>query len=134
MKKQIFNASSLRLFQTVGTLPNMNSTMVEYFQPMIFTQILKSVVDFQNVETPTNIAFQGVMQPLKDRDLSMKPEGQRSWQWYWLHAEPGTPLKNDDTIMYQGKQYRIMSNKDYTQYGYVEYHLVQDYTGSGPNS
>lgn len=134
MKKHITNAGDSRLFQNPGTLPDMSTTLLEWFQPMIFKQIVKSVVDFQNVETPTDINFQGVMQPLTEQQLRMKPEGQRSWKWNLLHAEPGLPLKPDDAITYQGQQYRVMSKKDYTQYGYTEYHLVQDYTGSGPSS
>lgn len=134
MKKYITNAADSRLFQNPGTLPDMSTTMLEYFQPMIFKQLVKSVVDFQNVEVPTDINFQGVMQPLTEQALRMKPEGQRSWKWYWLHAEPGLSLKPDDVVTYQGQQYRVMTKKDYSQYGYAEYHLVQDYTGSGPST
>lgn len=134
MKKYITNAADQRLFQNPGTLPDLNEALTEYFQPMIFTQIVKSVVNFQNVETITDINIQGVMQPFSDQKLYMKPEGQRSWKWVLLHAEPGAPLNTDDEVTNLGTQYRVMQKRDYTQYGYVEYHLVQDYTGSGgPN-
>jgi hypothetical protein len=38
----------------------------------------------------------------------------------------------DEVVTYDGVQTRVMSRKNYGLYGYVEYHLVQDWTGSGP--
>lgn len=134
VKKYITNAADSRLWQNPGTLPDMNEAMLEYFQPMIFTQIVKSVVNFVNVETITDIQFQGVMQPFTDQKLFMKPEGQRQWKWFQLHSEAGLTLNPDDIVTYQGTQFRVMEKRDYTKFGYCEYHLVQDYTGSGgPN-
>lgn len=132
MKSPIFNAKNVRLFENPGTLPDMNDALLQYFQPMVFSQIVKTVVNFKNVETPTDTLFRGVMQPFTDRQLLMKPEGQRSWIWQMLHAEPRLALKTDDVVTYHGVQYRVMSKKDFSDYGYVELHLVQDYTGSGP--
>lgn len=123
----IGNASDKKLFENPGTLPDVSGAMQNYFQKMIFTQLIKTVVNFQAVETPTNTEFQGVWQPLSDQQLEMKPEGQRSWSWFMLHSEPSLILKPDDEVTYQGQNYRVMTKTDYTNYGYIEYHLSQDY-------
>lgn len=129
----IANGANIPLTFGQGTVPDVSGAMTDYYQAMVFTLVTKSVVGFQDVETPTNINFQGVIQPFTERQLFLKPEGQRSWTWFLLHAQPVLTLKTDDVVFWNGKQTRVMSRKDYAMYGYCEYHLVQDYTGAGPN-
>lgn len=126
------NGKDLPLNANSGTLPDVSGAMLDYFQPMVFGVVVKTVQNFQAVETKTSVNFQGVWQPLSERQLMMKPEGQRQWKWFWLHAEPSLVLEPDSIITYLGIQYRVMTQKDYRLYGYLEYHLVDDYTGSGP--
>lgn len=121
------------LTKSSGTVPFVQGALLDWFQPMVFTQIVKSVVNYQNVETPTNTSFLGVWQPFGPRQLMMKPEGQRSWKWFMVHAVPALELEPDEVITYQGVQYRVIEVYDYVIYGYMEYHLTNDYTGSGPN-
>lgn len=128
----IANGSSSPLFAKAGTVPDVSGAMQDYFQPMVFTTVVKTVSGFQAVETPTALNFQGVIQPLTERQLMLKPEGQRSWNWLMLHADPSLTLNTDDVVNYLGVQTRVMTRKDYSLYGYIEYHLVQDYTGAGP--
>lgn len=99
---------------------------------MTFGIVTKTTEGFQAVEDVEEVSFQGVWQPLRERQLLLKPEGQRAWSWFWLHADPSLELDVDDTITYLGTQFRVMAKKDYDIYGYVEYELVQDYTGAGP--
>lgn len=126
------NAKDIPLNQQTGTVPNVSNAMTNWFQPMIFGVVTKSITDFQVIEDMVEISFQGVWQPLSGRRLMMKPEGQQSWSWFWLHAEISLKLVPDQVIVYLGIQYRVMSVKNYDLYGYLEYELVQDYTGSGP--
>lgn len=132
MTTKIQNGKNTPLNANSGTVPNVSGAMLDWFQPMIFETVVKTVEGFQVVEDGTEISFQGVWQPFTDRQLQMKPEGQRSWSWFWVHADPSLILKNDEVIKYLGVQYRVMAQKDYRLYGYVEYHLVQDFTGAGP--
>ncbi len=118
--------------QGQGSIPNVNAAMAGWFQPMIFGIVTKTVDGFSVNEDMTEIATQGVIQPLQARRLMLKPEGQRAWTWLLLHADPGLILKVDSVVIYLGKQTRIMAKKDYAIYGYVEYELVQDWTGAGP--
>lgn len=132
MANTIGNAANRPLNVQTGTVPNVGGAMLDWFQPMVFTRVVKTVVGFQVVETAVPTNFQGVIQPLSGKLLQLKPEGQRGWNWQWLHADPVLSLEIDEVVTYLGVQTRIMSRKDYTIYGYVEYELVQDWTGSGP--
>lgn len=129
----IANGKNIPLNFKTGTVPDLSGAMTDWFQPMTFTQIVKSVKGFEAVETPTNIEFRGVIQPLSGRALELKPEGQRGWNWLMLHADPSLRLNIDDVVLYQGVQTRVMGKKNYVLYGYVLYELVQDWIGSGPN-
>lgn len=128
----IRNGKDTPLNSNSGTLPQLDDALLDYFQPMIFGVVAKSVQNFQLVETVVQVNFQGVWQPLSGRELAMKPEGQRQWKWIQVHADPSLTLKTDQIITYLGVQYRVMAQKDYRLYGYVEYHVVNDFTGSGP--
>lgn len=132
MSAPIQNASDIPLSQNTGTLPQMGDALLSWFQAMVFTTIVKTVVNSLVVETPTNVSFQGVWQPFTDQALLMKPIGQRKWKWFMLHADTTLSLEPDDVVTYQGTQFRVMAKKDYSPYAYIEYHLAQDYTGSGP--
>lgn len=128
----ITNASSVLLSQNTGTLPYVGDAMLDYFQPMLFDVVTKTTVLGVVNETKVVTTFQGVWQPLSPQALQMKPEGQRAWTWFRVHADPSLALSPDDVIVYQGIQYRVMARYDYKIYGYNEFHLVQDYTNSGP--
>lgn len=126
------NGKNTPLDARAGTVPDVSDAMFDWFQPMTFEPVGKVVSGFQVVETATPVNFLGVWQPLTERALQLKPEGQRAWSWFWVHAEPSLVLEVDDVVQYLGVQYRVMTHKDYRLYGYVEYHLVTDWTGSGP--
>jgi hypothetical protein len=123
----IKNASNLTLEQNQGTLPQMAGAFQNWFQPMTFVRVVKSLVNFLNVETLTPITFQGVMQPLSPEKIILKSEGQRSWIWQQLHAEPTLILIPDEIVTYDGKNYRVMEKLDYQKYEFIEYHLIEDY-------
>lgn len=125
---KIANAANLPLFAKAGTLPDVSGAMQDYFQPMLFTHLIKTVVGFENSETTVPINFQGVIQPLSERALFFKPVGQRAWSWFLLHADPTLRLSVDDVVVWKGVQTRVMAYKNFELYGYVELHLVQDWT------
>ncbi len=128
----IQNGANTPLNEKTGTVPDVSGAMTDWFQPMVFETVSKTVDAFQVIEDGTEISFRGVIQPFSNRDLLLKPIGQRAWTWLWLHAEPQLTLEVDEVVKYLGVQTRIMARRDYTIYGYVEYHMVQDWTGAGP--
>lgn len=128
----IANGRDTAINVKTGTVPDMSGALKDWFQPMTFEPLVKTVSGFQVVENATAVNFQGVVQPFTERQLLLKPEGERAWTWLLLHADPVLTLEVDDVVLFLGKQTRVMSRKDFGLYGYVEYHLVQDYTGAGP--
>jgi len=128
MPAPIFSASSIPLSNGQGNLPNVQGAMLEWFQTLSFVQIVKSIVNFQVVETETTTVFQGVRQPFTAQQLLMKPEGQRLWKWETIHSFPDLQLKPDDRIIFGTLKYRVMQKSDWKEYGYIEYQIIEDFT------
>jgi len=128
----IGQGKNIPLNKATGSVPDVGSALLDWFQPLVFGIVTKVTEGFQVVETVVDTQFMGVIQPLQARQLMLKPEGQRAWTWYWVHAQPSLELEVDSVITYEGTQFRIMAKKDYDIYGYVEYELCEDYTGAGP--
>lgn len=129
----IANGADRPLFDRAGDVPDVSGALQQYYQAMVFTPVSKIVEGFQVVETGNPINFQGTAQPFTERQLALRPEGQRAWSWFLLHADPVLTLQVDDVVLWRGKQTRVMSRKDFGLYGFVEYRLAQDWTGSGPS-
>lgn len=133
----IANAKNVPLNVQAGTVPNMGGALLDWLQPMTFTRVVKTTVGFQLLETAEDINFWGVIHPLDERSLAIKPEGQRAWTWFKLYAQaqPNDALLTlnvDEVVIYLGRQTRVMGRKYYGIYSYVEYSLVQDWIGEGP--
>jgi len=127
------NAKDTSLSLQPGTMPQMFEVTGGWFQLLTFDKLVKTIVNFQVVETKTQFNFQGNVIPMPPQALKMMPEGQRLWKWYRIFAWPVVSLQPDDVLIDQsGVQYRVMRKEDYTNYGYVTYDCVQDYSGSGP--
>lgn len=132
MPGPISNASSFNLNQSRGTLPNVSSAVVRFFQPLKFVKITKTTKRAKLIEVREEVATMGVIQPLNSQQLMVKPEGQRAWKWNWIHALPTLVLNNDDVVTLAdapagGTSYRVMGKTDFSAYGYVAYEVVQDY-------
>lgn len=132
MASTIANGASRPLFARSGTVPDVSGALQDYYQQLIFEPLEKTVSGFQVVENADPINFWGVIQPFNQRQLLLKPEGQRAWSWFMMHADPVLTLQVDDVVLWNCKQTRIMARQDNTLYGFVVYQLVQDWTGSGP--
>lgn len=107
----------------------MANTLNGWEVPLTLIKITQDVVDGDAVYTETEIKFMGVWQPLRAERLALLPEGQRSWQWIWIHAKAGAlNLNTADKVKFNDKRYKVMNVKDYSLNGYIEYELVLDYT------
>lgn len=123
------SANRLSVSQNATQLPDMGGTVKSYFRPLTLIYVLKSVVDHEITEARKELRCFGTIQPFSLRELKIKPEGQRSWDWQMLHTTPDVHLKNDEEFTEGGLRYRVMSNGKYSRYGYITYELVQDYNG-----
>lgn len=129
------NFQKTKGLNTSSGMPNMSQTLTGWEQPLTLVRELQNVTDGDLVTEEQKIPFIGVWQPLKDERLEAKPEGQRSWEWIWIHAKSGTlNLDTADKVIFNDKRYKVMEKKDYSLNGFVEYQLVRDYTGDSDNN
>jgi hypothetical protein len=131
-KPTILNAKNIPLNERAGTVPDVSGALNDKLQPMTFSFLTKDVVSFQNDETKEDVSFRGRLDPFTASDLKLLPEGQRQWKWYHLLTDRTLELNNDDRVGYLGAGYRVMDRTDYKLYGFQDYHLIQDWTGSDP--
>lgn len=109
-------------------MPQMNTTLVGWEVPLTLVKVVQSVTDGDLQTTETLINFKGVWQPLKDEALELKPDGQRSWEWIWIHAQRSElNLETADKVIFNNKRYKVMQKKDYGLNSFVEYQLCRDY-------
>lgn len=124
----MFGKLNFKQNRTLADLPNMANTLNGWEIPLTLEKITQSVSEGDVIQTKTKIDFMGVFQPLRNEQLQFKPEGQRSWEWYWIHAKSGSlNLQTQDKIIFENKRFKVMSVKDYGLYGYIEYEVVRDY-------
>ena len=124
----IASANTRSVSDAAVALPSVHTTILGWFRPLVLGRITKKIVDGETFESIKEQRCMGVIQPFDDRKLRIKPEGERSWNWQMLHTTPDVKLKNDEEFKVKGVPFRVMSNKDYSDYGYITYELVQDYT------
>ena len=90
-------------------------------------EVVERVLDGADwVEQVTKtINTKGVVQPPRDEDLKIFPEGTWSWQWLMMHCLPEVELSTNQYIKYDGITYKVMAKKDWRKYGYVRYMLAE---------
>ena len=109
-------------------MPNMSGTLTGWEVPLTLVKITQDVIDGDLATTETTINFMGVWQPLKEEQLALLPEGQRSWENVWIHAKSSElNLETADKVIFNSRRYKIISKKDYGLNGFVEYMLIRDY-------
>ena len=73
------------------------------------------------------IKTQGVVQPLKDKNLEILPLGTWNWEWLMVHCLPELNLEVNQYVFYDDKKYKVMAKKDWSKYGYIRYLLLEAY-------
>ena len=127
----IQNGRNIKLNNINNALPNMSNTITGWFLNITLQVVERVMQGADWVDGITKIIHtKGVVQPLNDEQLKIMPEGTRSWEWLMLHCLPNVDLKTNQFIMYDDKKYKIMTKKDYTKYGYIQYTLLEAYRGN----
>lgn len=112
----------------INGMPKMRAAMAGWMTNIILKKIQQTVVDGLVVENNYDFTFRGVIQPLSPKQIALKEEGQRAWEWLQIHCLVACPdLKVNDRVGYNGRIYKVMGTLDYSQNNYIEYHLVRDY-------
>lgn len=108
-------------------LPNMANTLTGWEQTITLGKVVQTIDQGDLVETINWTTGQAVVQPLSAQQLLLKPEGQRGWQYFWLHAKTNFGLSLSDRVIYKETQFKVTAVKDYSDYGYYDIELTQDY-------
>lgn len=109
-------------------MPQMDTTLNGWEVPLTLVRVTQSVIDGELSTLEKTIHFQGVWQPLREEQLALLPEGQRSWENVWIHAKSSQlNLETADKVIFNSRRYKITSKKDYGLNGFVEYMLIRDY-------
>ena len=125
---QKLNFQKSQNLKALSGMPQMQTALSGWEVPLTLVKVIQDIVDGDAVFTEQEINFLGCFQPLKDEELQFKPEGQRSWSWYWIHAKAGTlNLQTADKIIFNNKRYKVMSVKDYSLNGFIEYQIIRDF-------
>lgn len=109
-------------------MPKMGLAFSGWLSKITLAKIVQSVTAGLVSETQTDIVFDGVVQPLNAKQIALKPEGQRAWQWYMIHCFSGPlDLNNNDLIYYDGQRWKVMGKWDYKLDNYIQYDIVKDF-------
>lgn len=109
-------------------MPQMDTTLTGWEIPLTLIRVIQGVNEGELTTTEQTFNFMGVWQPLSSERLELKPEGQRSWEWVWIHAKSSElNLETADKVIFNSRRYKVMSKKDYGLNSFVEYELVRDY-------
>lgn len=125
----ITNGKDIKLNENSGTIPNVSGALLNWFQQITIGIIVKETINFTLVETVQYINFLGIWEQPSPERLEIRASGERSWNYASLWTQPEVNLKTDDIIIRNGVQYRILNKWDWSDGGYLQFDLVQNYTG-----
>lgn len=123
----INSARNNLITNTNASLPNMSETIKSWFLNITFEVVERTVGDSADPEITVieTINTKGVVQPPRDIDLKILPEGAWAWEWLMLHCLPNVQLNTNQFVRYDGKIYKVMAKRDWQKYGYVRYMLLE---------
>ena len=111
-------------------LPEVSSAVQKVLQRVKIGIVSRSQVDAKTQAIPTYRMALASIQPM-DEKIAIKKEGDRSWKWYTVHAEPDLDLETMDVIVLFGESYKVMGKKNWKQYGFIEYSVIEFYRKFG---
>lgn len=115
----------------VSFMPQLGSALAGWQQNITLEIITQIVIDGFPTNQYLPISFKGTIQPLSPQKIRLKLEGKWSFVWLQIHCMGnGLKLKTNDRIRYCGKFYVVDGILDYNLNGYMEYHVVEDFTSA----
>lgn len=124
--EKIFSAAHKNLSNINSSLPNMANTITSWFLDITLYKVERQLdgADWKDGQGKA-IKVRGVIQPPRDTELNILPEGTWDWDWLMLHCLPNVDIEPNQFYFYDGKKYKIMSKKNFNKYGYIRYMLLE---------
>lgn len=110
----------------VPTLPFVADAVKAFLQPVKIGIMQKQQIDGYTQEIPIWKSTIASRQPMSQA-MSVKKEGNRSWRWHVIHITNDVDLETDSIIVLSNVRYRVMEKMNWSEYGYFEYHVIEDY-------
>lgn len=112
--------------------PSVAQTILGGFKPMIIAVVTEKIVDEGDRagevdQAEHEVRTAGSLQPGDPQKLDVKAEGQRNWENWILYVLTALDVENDTVIKIAGTPYRVMTRKDFSDFGYIRYDLLQDF-------
>jgi hypothetical protein len=126
-KPKISSAKDRKMSMVPTGLPDVSGAVQSFLQPAVIGVVTKKQVSGYTQEDVEWIYTQAVRQAFTAQQLLIRPEGERSWKWFTLHTLPEVCLHTDDLIIIHNVRMRIMEVLGYGEYGFNEYHAIEDY-------
>lgn len=99
-------------------LPNMSRTIKRFAEPYTLKSVTQAVVNFRPVDSSTTSTIKAVVQSASPTLLNVL-DVDTSLRYYQVHTCDNA-LEND-IIVINGGDYRLIKGRDYSQYGFVEF-------------
>ncbi len=109
------------------TMPQMRAAFSGWQNRITLVRITQTVVDGLVVLQESSVAFRGTIQPFGPKELALKSEGERAWEWLMIHTPKSVILNPEDRILIKGQRYKVMGQNNYQLNNFIEYHVVKDY-------
>jgi len=117
-----------------NSMPQMSAAFAGWTQKINLYVITQQIFAALVVESSRRVTVNGVWQPLSPRQIAIKPEGERAWEWIDFHVQGNqTVFDIGNQIKRDGIPYKIMASKDFRLNNYTEYHLIRDYSYRAPD-
>lgn len=114
-------------FNTVSAgLPDVSVAVHAFLQQVIIQFVQTQMIDGYSKDIRRQVRTMASVQPM-DEKLAIRKEGERSWRWSVVHMSPDPGLSTDDVFELLGTTYRIMQKMNWGQYGYTEFHCIEEY-------
>lgn len=122
------NGKDATLSQASSFLPDVSGAVSMILQPVRIGVVSTNIVNGYPEDITNWINTQAVKQPFNEEQLLIRPEGERSWQWYSIHSLPDLQLNTGDKIIFNDMTFKVMARINAVEYGYLEYHVIEYYT------
>lgn len=117
-----------KLLNQISNLPKIQDAISSWMDKLTIGYVTQTWSDGDNTETIIQRTANGTIQPLGSKQIALKPEGERAWQYYQIHwTNTSLIFDINNKIYVDGVRYKVMAVNDYSRNGYMEYHIVKDY-------
>lgn len=112
----------------ISGMPQMGVAFNGWLNTITLKKITQEVKNGFVTDSEEDISFKGVVQPLSAKNLMLKSEGQRAFQWLQIHCfSTELNLKVNDRIKFKDKIYKLMNIWSWELNNFIEYHIVEDF-------